>query len=86
MTEHDCMHDGDITPDDIAKEIQGMKDRDHYPDDGWKFDGDATTLTDLAHMWAEQEGGLDPEDRGSFPFWLQTHIDADMVTEPDTRV
>lgn len=53
--ERDYMHLGDITKRDIANEIRDIKTSHQYPEEGWKINGDPTTLQYLAELWAEQE-------------------------------
>lgn len=80
------MHLGDITKRDIANEIRDIKTSHQYPEEGWKINGDPTTLQYLAELWAEQENEEQPEDRGTFPFWLETHVDDGRVEEPENRI
>ena len=46
--ERDYMHLGDITKRDIANEIRDIKTSHQYPEEGWKINGDPTTLQYLA--------------------------------------
>ena len=84
--ERDYMHLGDITKRDIANEIRDIKTSHQYPEEGWKINGDPTTLQYLAELWAEQENEEQPEDRGTFPFWLEKHVDDGRVEEPENRI
>lgn len=52
----------------------------------WDIGVILTTLQYLAELWAEQENEEQPEDRGTFPFWLKTHVDDGRVEEPENRI
>lgn len=84
--ERTYMHEDDITRNDILREVRNVEQLHNYPNDGWKHNGNDTTLNQLAELWAEQENENQPEDRGTFPFWLQTHIDDNIVEEPENRL
>lgn len=86
MENRDYMHEGIISRRDILTEVRDIEQRHGYPNDRWTHDGNDTTLLKLAELWAEQENDNQPEDRGTFPVWLQTHIDDNMVEEPETRM
>ena len=84
--ERTYMHEDDITRNDILREVRNVEQLHNYPEDGRKHDGNDTTLVEPAELWAEQENENQPEDRGTFLFWLQTHIDDNIVEEPENRV
>lgn len=86
MGNRNYMHKGKITRNDVLAEVFTVEQSHGYPNDGWRHDGYEITLIGLAEIWAEQENENQPEDRGTFPFWLHTHIDDNTVEEPENRV
>ncbi|PWG65690.1 hypothetical protein [Bifidobacterium callitrichidarum] len=79
----DYMHIGTITEHDIASEINNQTRLNSRSNQGWILNGERTTLRELAELWAEQENDCESEDRGTFSWWLDTHIEDGRLEEPE---